>query len=147
MPDPTLLYRQPNAPRRRTRPQPPVPAPPTVPRAPTTPPTVLRHAIDDALKCSTEILDSDRFAQAADAVEAVTGPAARMLGSESPDLLKLRFHRALILFLGGDSRTALPESRQPSGRSRPMTPQTCPRLHGRWSLFVRRHLPNRCRVN
>lgn len=109
MPDPTLLYRQPNAPRRRTRRQPPVPAPATVPHAPTTPPTRLRDAIDDALKLSTELLGSDRFAQAADVVKAVIGPAARMLGSESPDLLKLRFHRALILFLGGDSRTALPE--------------------------------------
>ncbi|WP_433228561.1 protein kinase domain-containing protein [Actinomadura formosensis] len=109
MPDPTLLYRQPNAPRRRTRRQPPVPAPATVPHAPTAPPTRLRDAIDDALKLSTELLGADRFAQAADVVKAVIGPAARMLGSESPDLLKLRFHRALILFLGGDSRTALPE--------------------------------------
>ncbi|MEU8118680.1 serine/threonine-protein kinase [Spirillospora sp. NPDC049024] len=32
MPDPTLLYRQPNAPRRRTRRQPPVSAPPSVPQ-------------------------------------------------------------------------------------------------------------------
>ncbi|MWA04943.1 protein kinase [Actinomadura sp. LD22] len=110
MPDPTLLYRQPNAPHPRTRRRPPpVPAPPTVPQAPTTPPTQLRLAIDDALKRSTDLLVSDRYAQAADVVEAVIGPAARMLGSESPDLLKLRFHRALILFLGGDARTALPE--------------------------------------
>ncbi|TDB95697.1 serine/threonine-protein kinase [Actinomadura sp. 7K534] len=110
MPDPTLLYRQPNAPRRRTsRQQPPVPTPPTVPHAPTTPPPQLRNAIDEALKHSTELLGSGRYAQAADVVEAVIGPAAKMLGSESPDLLKLRFHRALILYLGGDSRTALPE--------------------------------------
>ncbi|WP_396452007.1 protein kinase [Actinomadura sp.] len=110
MPDPTLLYRQPNAPRRRPRRPAPVPAaPPTVPHAPTTPPTQLQNAIEDALKRSTQLLESERFAQAADAVEAVIGPAAKVLGSESPDLLKLRFHRALILFLGGDSRTALPE--------------------------------------
>ncbi|GLZ08224.1 protein kinase [Actinomadura sp. NBRC 104412] len=109
MPDPTLLYRQPNAPLRRTRRPSPAQAPSTVPHAPTTPPTQLRNAIDDALRRSTELLASDRFAQAADVVEAVIGPAARMLGSESPDLLKLRFHRALILFVGGDSRTALPE--------------------------------------
>ena len=109
MPDPTLLYRQPNAPRRRTRRPSPVPAPPTVVETPTTPPTQLRSAIDDALKRSAQLLVSDRFAQAADIVEAIIGPAARALGSESPDLLKLRFHRALILFLGGDSRTALPE--------------------------------------
>lgn len=109
MPDPTLLYRQPNAPRRRTRRQPPVTAPPTVPHAPTTPPAQLQHAIDDALRRSAELLHSDRFAQAADVVEAIIGPASKILGSESPDLLKLRFHRALILFLGGDSRTVLPE--------------------------------------
>ncbi|XRQ08588.1 protein kinase domain-containing protein [Actinomadura welshii] len=109
MPDPTLLYRRPNAPRRRAPRQAPVPVPPTVPDAPTTPPTELRHAIDDALKASTELLVSDRFAQAADVVEAVLGPAAKVLGPESPDLLKLRFHRALILFLGGDSRSALPD--------------------------------------
>jgi serine/threonine protein kinase len=109
MPDPTLLYRQPNAPRRRTSRPSPIPAPPTVPHAPTTPPTQLRNAIDDALKRSTQLLGSERFAQAADVVEAVIGPAAKMLGSESPDLLKLRFHRALILYLGGDSRMALPE--------------------------------------
>jgi serine/threonine protein kinase len=109
MPDPTLLYRQPNAPRRRTRQQRPVIAPPTVPQAPTTPPAQLQQAIDDALRRSAELIDSDRFAQAADVVDAVISPAAKMLGSESPDLLKLRFHRALILFLGGDSRTALSE--------------------------------------
>src|SRR5690606_40580582 len=50
-----------------------------------------------------------RCAQAADVVEAVLGPAAKALGAESPELLKIRFHRALILFLGGDSHTALPE--------------------------------------
>lgn len=109
MPDPTLLYRQPNAPRPRTRRPTPVPAPPTVAHAPTTPPTQLRNDIDEALRLSTQLLGSERFAQAADVVEAVIGPAARMLGSESPDLLRLRFHRALILFLGGDSRAALPE--------------------------------------
>ncbi|MEU8125244.1 serine/threonine-protein kinase [Spirillospora sp. NPDC049024] len=109
MPDPTLLYRQPNAPRQRTRRPPPVSAPPSVPQAPTTPPTQLRAAIDDALKRSTQLLGAERFAQAADVVEAVIDPAAKMLGSESPDLLLLRFHRALIIFLGGDSRTVLPE--------------------------------------
>ncbi|TDC69814.1 serine/threonine protein kinase [Actinomadura sp. GC306] len=109
MPDPTLLYRQPNAPRRRAPRAAPVAAPPTVVDTPTAPATELRHAIGDALKSSTELLDSGRFAQAADVVEAVLRPAAKALGSESPDLLVLRFHRALILFLGGDSRTALPE--------------------------------------
>lgn len=109
MPDPTLLYRQPNAPRRRPSRQAPVAVPPTVRDVPTTPPTEIRHAIDDALKASAELLASDRFAQAADVVEAVLGPAAKALGAESPELLKIRFHRALILFLGGDSHTALPE--------------------------------------
>jgi tetratricopeptide (TPR) repeat protein len=108
MPDPTLMYRRPNAPRQRVA-QPEVAGPRAVADAPTTPPAGLRNAIDEAYKQSTELLGKERFTQAAEVVQAVIVPAARALGSESPELLSLRMHRALILFLGGDSQTAMHE--------------------------------------
>jgi tRNA A-37 threonylcarbamoyl transferase component Bud32 len=109
VPDPTLMYRRPNAPRQPVR-APAVAGPPaTVADAPAATPTRLRDAIDAAYKHSTELLGEERFTQAADVVRAVIASAGKVLGSESPDLLGLRMHRALILFLGGDARAALPE--------------------------------------
>ncbi|MEV5829162.1 serine/threonine-protein kinase [Spirillospora sp. NPDC052242] len=111
IPDPTVMYRRPNEPRRRER-QPvavAVAAPQTVSDAPTTPPTQLRNALGDALKESFELLEDARFAQAADVLQAVITPAAKALGSENPELLKVRFQRALVLFLGGDSRSVVAE--------------------------------------
>ncbi|MEO3746721.1 serine/threonine-protein kinase [Plantactinospora sp. B5E13] len=111
MPDPTLLYRRPNAPRPA-----PAPAPPaSTVEEPATPPvvvrvdTALRNAIRDALAESTELLEQDRYAQAAEVLENVIALAGDALGMESRQVLVLRARRAASLLFGGDYRRALPE--------------------------------------
>jgi serine/threonine protein kinase len=112
IPDPTLLYRRPNSPRRRPEPpaEPPVPAnvgPAAQPAA--VPPTQVRDAIKAAISQSADLLDDERYAQAAEVLEQVIGPAGDALGAESPRVLQLRMRRAAILVIGGDFRRALPE--------------------------------------
>jgi len=110
VPDPTLLYRHPNAPRPRVAtgvPDQPVPAP--APSPETAPATELRGAIRAAISTSDELLDDERFAQAAEALQQVIEPAAAALGIESRRVLSLRRRRAAILVVGGDFRAALPE--------------------------------------
>ncbi|MFJ8579417.1 hypothetical protein [Micromonospora sp. NPDC093277] len=58
---------------------------------------------------SDELLDDERFAQAAEVLEGVIGPASVALGAESPRVLGLRSRRAAMLVIGGDFRRALPE--------------------------------------
>lgn len=108
VPDPTLMYRRPNAPHPRpqtasTAPARPAPAPATALD------TGLREAIKEAVERSNALLEEERFAQAADALQAVIGPAAEALGTDNSRVLKLRMRRAAILVLGGDARRALAE--------------------------------------
>ncbi|MGC5322715.1 protein kinase domain-containing protein [Micromonospora arida] len=112
MPDPTLVYRRPNAPRRRPAPAAVVPAP----RSETStadPAAILQTGLRDAIKAavsqSDELLNDERFAQAAEVLEGVISPASAALGAESPRVLGLRSRRAAILIIGGDFRRALPE--------------------------------------
>ena len=93
MPDPTLVYRRPNAPRRRPEPAPVVPTPRS--ETPTAgPAAILRTGVRDAIKAavsqSDELLDDERFTQAAEVLEQVIGPASAALGAESPRVLTLR---------------------------------------------------------
>ncbi|MFE2043775.1 protein kinase [Streptomyces sp. NPDC059477] len=109
VPDPTLVYRQPNAPLRRTAapassPEPPVPAP-----VPGRADTVLRDAIRDAYARSADLAENGRFAQAADVLKAVIATAATALGAHNPRVLGLRRQRAAVLMAGEDFRRALPE--------------------------------------
>lgn len=113
MPDPTLVYRQPNSPRPRPELAPAVPAPRdgavgVVAPAPV-PQTEIRQAIRAAVSQSDELLADERYAQAAEVLERVIGPASVALGAESPRLLQLRMRRAAILVIGGEFRHALPE--------------------------------------
>ncbi|MEV4516106.1 protein kinase [Dactylosporangium sp. NPDC049525] len=107
MPDPTLLYRRPNAP----RPRPVAATPPPVPA--TQPAAVLATGVRDAIKAavarSDALLAEERFAQAAEVLQDVITPAAAALGPESPRVLRLRERRAAVLVLSGDFRRALPE--------------------------------------
>ncbi|MGW0239886.1 protein kinase domain-containing protein [Micromonospora chalcea] len=112
MPDPTLVYRRPNAPRRRPEPAPVVPTP----RSGTStadPAAILQTGVRDAIKAavsqSDDLLEDERFAQAAEVLEQVIGPASAALGAESARVLALRSRRAAILIIGGDFRRALPE--------------------------------------
>ncbi|MHB9859333.1 serine/threonine-protein kinase [Streptomyces sp. YIM S03343] len=109
VPDPTVVYRQPNAPLRRTT----TPAPPPGPSAPVPVPgrvdTDLRDAIQDAYARSKNLAERGRFAQAADVLKAAMATAATVLGAHNPRVLRLRGQRAAILMAGGDFRRALPE--------------------------------------
>ncbi|MEV6307395.1 protein kinase [Streptomyces sp. NPDC051840] len=111
-PDPTGVFRRPFAPRSRpgagrpvataAGPVPALPAPVAVPEQ-------LRVEIAEAYAHSDTLLDEERFAQAAEVLGEVIGPAALALGAESRKVLELRTQRAAIQLLGGDYRTALPE--------------------------------------
>ncbi|MGS2617750.1 tetratricopeptide repeat protein [Micromonospora sp. LZ34] len=112
MPDPTLVYRRSNLPRRRPEPAPVVPAPRSETSA-ADPVAILRTGVRDAIKAavsqSDELLEDGRFAQAAEVLEQVIGAASAALGAESARVLGLRSRRAAILVIGGDFRRALPE--------------------------------------
>ncbi|MEV6502402.1 serine/threonine-protein kinase [Streptomyces prunicolor] len=109
VPDPTVVYRQPNAPLRRAT----VPAPSPEPTAPVPVParadTELRDAIRDAYARSADLAESGRFGQAADVLKAVIATAATTLGTHNPRVLGLRRQRAAVLMAGEDFRRALPE--------------------------------------
>ncbi|MEO3777956.1 serine/threonine-protein kinase [Micromonospora sp. B11E3] len=111
MPDPTLLYRRPNAPRPRTQPPPRVALGAVAGSKPVNavPATALREAIRDAWDRSNDLLAEERYAQAAEALQRVVEPAGAALGREHPQVLRLRQRRAAILVVGGDARRALPE--------------------------------------
>ncbi|SDK20195.1 Serine/threonine protein kinase [Actinopolyspora mzabensis] len=112
MPDPTLVFRRPNAPRR------PPESRPTLERsaaeessvaAVRAPSTGLREAIREAFERSTALLEEERYAQAADVLEAAIHPAGEVLGAENPNVLELRLRRAAAMVIGGSYREALPE--------------------------------------
>ncbi|GAA2009869.1 serine/threonine protein kinase PkaE [Nocardiopsis rhodophaea] len=112
VPDPTLMYRRPNAPRPQGEEAPTVPDPTAVgPSGPpsTAPDTGLRDAIKGAVEHANTLLEGDRFSQAAQVLQDVITPAANLLGLESPRVLWLRMRRALILQVGEDTRRALAE--------------------------------------
>ncbi|MBW1597320.1 serine/threonine-protein kinase [Streptomyces sp. JJ38] len=108
-PDPTLVYRQPNAPLRRTT----VPAPSPESAAPVPVParvdTALRDTIKDAYVRSADLAETGRFAQAADVLKAAIVTVATALGAHNPRVLGLRRQRAAVLMAGEDFRRALPE--------------------------------------
>ncbi|MEV4497077.1 serine/threonine-protein kinase [Micromonospora arborensis] len=112
VPDPTLLYRRPNAPRPRSQ-TPPAPDPTaySIPSQSSSggPSADLRAEINEAWSRSNDLLADERYAQAAEALHQVIDPAAAALGLESPRVLGLRQRRAAILVIGGDFRQALPE--------------------------------------
>ncbi|MFI2199719.1 protein kinase [Streptomyces sp. NPDC020192] len=109
VPDPTVVYRQPNAPLRRTTPT----APSLGPMAPVPVParvdTALREAIREAYARSADLAESGRFAQAADVLKAVIATVGTALGAHNPRVLGLRRQRAAVLMAGEDFRRALPE--------------------------------------
>lgn len=108
VPDPTHVFRRPNAP--RPRPEPVSPAVTATAVDPNmSPATGLGDAIKAAIEQSDALIEEERFIQAADVLRAVINPAAESMGSENHRVLQLRLRRAAILVLGGDSRRALAE--------------------------------------
>ncbi|MET7821627.1 serine/threonine-protein kinase [Micromonospora zamorensis] len=112
VPDPTVLYRRPNAPRPRSEaPFAPDPRNRPIPSQPSSGGSFadLQVEINQAWSHSNDLLAGERYAQAAEALQQVIGPAAAALGLDSPRVLGLRQRRAAILVIGGDFRQALPE--------------------------------------
>lgn len=112
MPDPTLVFRRPNAPGSRTDSGPVLerasPAE-SAAAASRVPRTVLRKSIEDAVNRSDALLEEERFIQAAEVLDAVIQPAGNVLGAENPQVLQLRLRRAAILVVAGEYRLARPE--------------------------------------
>lgn len=108
-PDPTRIFRRPNAPLEtgqieptRLRPQ---------PSAPTAPMSAqhMQTAISDAESRYWSLLEGGRFAQAADALNAVIESAASALGKENVQVLTLRKQVAAAWALAGEDRRACRE--------------------------------------
>ncbi|MFH9133467.1 protein kinase [Streptomyces sp. NPDC017524] len=112
-PDPTGIFRNPYAPRARAgegdRPAPTAVSPGIAAAGPVAVPEQLRAEIEEAYQHSDALLEEERYAQAAEVLGEMIGPAARALGEESRKVLDLRRQRAAIQLLGGDFRAALPE--------------------------------------
>ncbi|MDQ1293943.1 MAG: eukaryotic-like serine/threonine-protein kinase [Actinomycetota bacterium] len=117
MPDPTLVYRRPNSPRRRDR------LPDTLPTVPTCVPpatpapgdTALVERITESLRDCGILCDEGRFTQAAEIMQRLLDVVAPVRGSEYPQVLDWRRKRAAILFVAGEYRQALPEFERLAG--------------------------------
>ncbi|GAA5115307.1 serine/threonine-protein kinase [Haloechinothrix salitolerans] len=111
MPDPTLVFRRPNAP--GSRPD----FGPVLERASVAesaaasrvPRTALRESMEDAVHRADVLLEEERFVQAAEVLNAAIQPAGDALGAENPQVLQLRLRRAAILVVAGEYRVARPE--------------------------------------
>ncbi|MCO8307301.1 serine/threonine-protein kinase [Streptomyces sp. RKCA744] len=109
LPDPTVVYRQPNAPLRRATTPTPSPEPTAPGPVPARADTALRDAIRDAYARSEDLAERGRFAQAADVLKAAISTAATALGAHNPRVLRLRMRRAAVFMVGEDFRRALSE--------------------------------------
>ncbi len=113
VPDPTVVFRRPYAP--RARPHASAGRTPTKidPHAAQPPEAVLPEQLREDIKAayahSAALLEEERFSQAAEVLAEAIEPAARALGGENRQVLRLRQRRALVQLLGGDYRAALPE--------------------------------------
>ncbi|ACU34916.1 serine/threonine protein kinase [Actinosynnema mirum DSM 43827] len=108
-PDPTLLYRRPNAPLQRSA-KPSAAVEDDVPVALSSHvDTRLCEVIRVAYDKSAQLLDEERYTQAADVLQRAIAQSAAALGKKSPRILKMRTRRAAILIVGGDYQRALPE--------------------------------------
>jgi hypothetical protein len=105
-PDPTRMFRRPNAPLENDRIAPTRVNQPAIP--PTTPLTEqhLRAAIDGAVHRYDELFDAGRFTQAAEALGDLLGRASQTYGSDSTKVLDLRLRIVTAHEIGGDHRTA-----------------------------------------
>ncbi|MEU8196234.1 serine/threonine-protein kinase [Microbispora amethystogenes] len=107
-PDPTYMYRRPNAPR-----SPDVPADsPSSTLAPSPGVVIdarMQASITEVNRQVEALLQEERFIQAADALESLIRSISVTLGARHQRVLGLRARRAAILFVGGDYRRSLPE--------------------------------------
>ncbi|WP_435650420.1 protein kinase domain-containing protein [Kitasatospora purpeofusca] len=112
VPDPTLLYRRPNAPRQRADGVHAVPSPTLLDPAAqhyATPATDLRDAIRSAFEQSGNLLRQGHVSDALAVLEPVIARSSDLLGPDSPRVLQLRMRHAAVLVLAENPRRALPE--------------------------------------
>lgn len=112
IPDPTGIFRHPYAPRARAGTGAAERASTTAeerPAAPALLPDALREQIREVHAHYAALMEEERYAQAAEVVGEMIGPAAHALGSENKVVLGLRRRRAFSRQLAGDHRAALPE--------------------------------------
>ncbi|WP_007023963.1 serine/threonine-protein kinase [Saccharomonospora iraqiensis] len=112
IPDPTLVFRRPNAPGSRPESGPVLQRPDAAESAAAAsrvPRTVLRESMEQAVDRADVLLDEGRFVQAAEVLDAVIQPAGDALGAENPQVLQLRLRWAAILVVAGEYRLARPE--------------------------------------
>lgn len=111
IPDPTRPYRHPLSPRRPIVPQvvsqhaPPSSGQEAVRRQVL--PVTLVEQLDIAEQQATDLIDQDRFSQAADILDDMLSSADAIAVIDHPRLLETRSTHAVALFLGGDFRRAL----------------------------------------
>ncbi|MEO3809445.1 serine/threonine-protein kinase [Sphaerisporangium sp. B11E5] len=107
-PDPTRMYRRPNAPRSPDTPaEAPNPTPPS--RSGSFVETSLRDAMASVEQRVEVLLEEERCIQAADALQELIDYVSPTLGAGHLHVLRLRTRRALALFIGGDYRRSLLE--------------------------------------
>ncbi|MFR9727870.1 serine/threonine protein kinase [Saccharopolyspora sp. MS10] len=112
LPDPTRLFRRPNAPRSPSDSGPalePSSVEESAAAASRLPHTALRESMADAVSRADGLLYEERYLQSADVLDAVIRPAGNELGAENPQVLQLRLRRAAILVVAGEYRRAQPE--------------------------------------
>lgn len=109
LPDPTRVFRRPNAPLETAQVEPTRTHTPGVP--PTAPLTAthLDTAVAKARERYSQLLELERFAQAADALAAVLEQAAEARGMDNAGVLELRREMAAAWVLGGEHRRARTE--------------------------------------
>ncbi|CAL9401425.1 Serine_threonine-protein kinase PknD [Streptomyces sp. enrichment culture] len=110
VPDPTEVFRRPYGPRPRGGPghRPADGVPPDL-AGPLPGQDDVRDRIQQVHQHYDALMAEERFAQAAEVVGEMTGPAARALGADNAAVLGLRMRRAVSWLLSGDFRAALPE--------------------------------------
>ncbi|MQY20235.1 serine/threonine-protein kinase [Nocardia macrotermitis] len=108
-PDPTRIFRQPNAPLRPDRVTPAVRFPGATPATVPIDAAVLNERIEQLQKEYLELIDQGRCVQAADRLSSVIEAAVQVHGVDSRPVLDLRFDVALANLAGGEFRKAQPE--------------------------------------
>ncbi|PPJ22163.1 serine/threonine protein kinase [Nocardia nova] len=109
VPDPTAIFRRPNAPLRPEQVAPTIRFQGALPATTPISDEVLEQRLRQQLDEYRDLLAADRPLQAADVLSSILEPAGRAFGTESPRVLELRFDIALARFLGGEYRKARTE--------------------------------------
>ncbi|MEV0342222.1 serine/threonine-protein kinase [Nocardia sp. NPDC050713] len=106
MPDPTVIFRRPNAPLRPEQAAPTVQFRGALPATAPISDKVLEQRLEHRLAEFRDLVAAGRTLQAADVLSGILEPAGRVFGADSPRVLELRFDIALARFHGGEFRKA-----------------------------------------